>query len=76
MVTKGDMLWGKKDGQGEQTCSCQGGMGRQWDGWGVWLWWMQTATFGMDGQFGPTVQHRELCVIGSLCCTIEIKETL
>ena len=32
--------------------------------------------FGMDGQWGPTVQHREQCVIWSLCCTIEIEETL
>ena len=30
----------------------------------------------MDGQWGPTIQHRELCVIASLCCTTEIKETL
>ena len=36
----------------------------------------QTATFGMDGQWGPTVQHRELCVIGPLCCTTELEETL
>ena len=25
---------------------------------------------------GHTVQHRELCVIGSLCCTTEIEEIL
>ena len=40
---------------------------------------------GMDGQFralylewmgnGSCVQHRELCVIGSLCCTTETEET-
>lgn len=31
----------------------------------------------MDGQWCPTVQHRELCVIRSLFCTteIEIEET-
>ena len=28
--------------------------------------------FGVGGQGGPTVQHGELCVIGSLCCTTEI----
>ena len=28
---------------------------------------MQTVTFGMGGQWGPTVQHRELYVIGSVC---------
>ena len=22
---------------GEQTCGCQGGRGREWDGWGVWV---------------------------------------
>ena len=33
-------------------------------------------TFGMDEQWGPTVRHRELCVIGSLCCTTVIEETL
>ena len=37
---------------------------------------MQTVTFGMNGLWGPTVQHRELCVIGSLCYTTEIEETL
>ena len=50
--------------------------GREWDGWRVWGWRMQPATFGMDEQWGPTVQHREMCVIGSLCCTMEIAETL
>ena len=25
---------------------------------------------------GPTIQHRELCVIGSFRCTTEIEETL
>ena len=24
-------------------------------------WWMQTFTFGMDGQWGCSLQHRELC---------------
>ena len=36
----------------------------------------KTVTFGMDGQRDPTAQHRELCVIGSLCCTTELDETL
>ena len=22
----------------EQTCGCQMGEGREWDGWGVWDW--------------------------------------
>ena len=24
--------------RGEQTCGCQGGRGRKWDGWGAWGW--------------------------------------
>ena len=38
--------------------------------------WMQTVIFGMDGQWDPTGQHREMCVIGSLCCTTELDKTL
>ena len=38
--------------------------------------WMQTVTFRMDGQWDPTVQHREMCVTGSLCCTTELDKTL
>ena len=29
------------------------------------VWWIQTVTFGMEGQWGTSVQHKELCVIGS-----------
>ena len=46
------------------------------DVWAIRGFWMQTVMFGMDGQWGPTVQHRELCVIGSLCCTTETENTL
>ena len=62
----------------EQNCGCQGKGGgeREWDGHGVCSWWMQTVKFGMDGQWNATIQHRELCMTGSLCCTTEIKETL
>ena len=38
--------------------------------------WMQTFICRVDGQWGPTVQHRELCMIGSLCYITEIEETL
>ena len=31
---------------------------------------------GMDGQWDPTVEHREMCVIGSICCTTGLDETL
>ena len=44
----------------EQTCGCQEGEGRKWDGWGDWGCQMQTTTFRMDKQCGLTVQHREL----------------
>ena len=35
---------------GEQICGCQGGVGRDWDGLGVWGQQMQTVTFRMDKQ--------------------------
>ena len=40
------------------------------------VWGMQTVIFEMDGQWDPTLQYREMCVIGSLCCTTELDETL
>ena len=40
------------------------------------VWEMHTVVFGIDGQWNPTVQHREMCVIGSLCCTTDPDETL
>ena len=44
---------------------------------GSLAFWIQTVTFGMDGQWGgATVQHKELCVTGLLCYTREIEETL
>ena len=52
------------------------GSGRKGDGWAVQGLEMQTVMFGMHGQWNPTIQHRELCVIGSLCCRAEIEETL
>ena len=42
------------------------GRGRKWERPGVWGLGMQTVIFGMDRQWGPTVQYRELCVIGPL----------
>ena len=55
----------------------RGGKGREREGWVFWVFLgMQTVTFGVDGQWDPIVQHREMCVIGSLCCTIELDETL
>ena len=34
---------------------------------GIWGWWIQTVTFGIVGQWALTLQHKELCVTGSLC---------
>ena len=48
---------------GKQICGCQGGEGREWDEMGIWGQQMQTITFRIDGQWGPAVQHRELCPI-------------
>ena len=42
--------------------------------WGVF--WIQTVIFGMVGQWYLTVQHREMCVIGSFYSTTELEETL
>ena len=44
----------------DQTCGCQGEMGRERDGLGVWGWQMQTITFRMNKQQTPTVQCEEL----------------
>ena len=43
----------------EQICGCLGGE-RERDGLGIWGWQIQTITFRIDKQQGPTVQHREL----------------
>ena len=40
----------KNQGHREQTCGCQGGGGREWDGLGVWGSQTQTITFRMDRQ--------------------------
>ena len=58
-------------GQRKQTCGSQ-----EWDGWAGWSLQMQTLNLGMNGQLGPIVQHRELYVIGLLCCATETEETL
>ena len=51
--------------QGEQTSGSQRGGRRgrewEWDGWAFGGVWMQTIIFGMDGQWGPTVQHGAIC---------------
>ena len=53
------------------------GKGKEWEGWAFWAFGgMQTVISGVDGQWDPTVQHREMCMVGSLCCTTELDETL
>ena len=39
----------------EQTCACQGKGGKEWDELGVQGQQMQTLTFRMEKQRGPTV---------------------
>ena len=48
--------------------------GREGVGWADigGVFWMQAVTFGMDQQWA-TVQHREMCVTGSLCGTADLK---
>ena len=59
-------------GQEEQTWG-SGGEG-EGVGWRCILGLLldTTVIFGIDGQWAPTVQHREVCLIGSLCCTTEL----
>ena len=35
--------------------------GGERDGLGVWDWHVHTVLSGMTGQWGPAVQHQELC---------------
>ena len=46
-------------------------IGRQFSGFRL-----QNVILVMDGQRGPTVYHRKLCVIGSLCCKTETEGRL
>ena len=38
-------------------------------------WQLQTVIFRMDGPWDPPVQHRQICVTESLCCTAEPDKT-
>ena len=60
---------------GEHTCGCGGGVG-EGGGWMGNLGLVDTNCNFWNGQWVPIVQHRELCVIGSLCGTRETEETL
>ena len=63
-------------GLGKQTWAPRGEW-REWDGWAFrGFFGMQPVILGVDGPWDPTVQHRAMCVIGSLYCTIEFEETL
>ena len=45
----------------KQTYGYQRGrVGRGMDGLKVWVWRIHFIAYGMDGQWGPAVQHREL----------------
>ena len=47
-------------GHTEQTVGCQGGGEQGREGLGVWDQQIQTITYRMDGEGGPSVQYREL----------------
>ena len=42
---------------------------------GIWGF-LDVNCYIQNGHWSPTVQHREMYVIGSLGCTTEIEETL
>ena len=48
---------------------------RERDGWTLWSLGMQTYIWN-GWVMMPYCTEHELCVIGSLCCTAEIEETL
>ena len=54
-------------GQEEQTWDSRMGVkGREWEGWAFWGFMeIQTVISGVNGQWDPTAQHREMCMIGS-----------
>ena len=58
----------------KQTYSYQRGEVEEKDGLGIWDWDMHTIVYGMDGQRGPAVQHRELYSI--FCDNLYGEETL
>ena len=56
----------------EQTWGSQGESERV--GWmGIWEGFQNVI---MDGQWDPSVQHREMCVTGSLYCTTKLDKIL
>ena len=61
--SQGEQIWG--------SCGGKGGSGIDGHLGGGWL---QNVIFGMDEQWGPTVQHREMYVIGSLYYTTELEK--
>ena len=37
-------------------------------------WWIQTIIFGMDWQWGPIIQHRELGAMGHFAIQQKLKK--
>lgn len=67
---------GAKPSQEEQTCVSLGWEGEGMGGMGICgVLGIQIVISGMDEQWDRTVQHRDMCVIGSLCCTSDLDET-
>ena len=50
--------------------------GREWDRWAFWVFGGCKLLNLERMDWDPTVQDRKMCVIGSICCTTEIGETL
>ena len=63
-------------GQAEQTWGSNERRGSEWDGWEFGGFFGCNCYIWNGCTMGHTVQHKELCVIGSLCYTTELEETL
>ena len=59
---------------GQEKKTSPGGTLWEWNGRTVQDFWMQTVIFGMNGQWGPTVQDRELCVIAHFAVQQNLKK--
>ena len=74
IVSQGKTFW---IGGAHQGLGLGLGRDREWEGRAFCeVSGMQTVISGMDGPWDLSVQHREMCVIGSLCCTTEPDRTL
>ena len=61
--------------QEEQTWGSQGGKEREWGGWPFWGFF-GCKLLNLEWMGNGNLLPREMCVIGSLCCTKELDKTL